>query len=354
MSTSQSGLSSSVTKLTTDDFGVTSDGKKVTRYTLTNSSGANIKIINLGAAITEINVPDKDGKLGDVTLGFDTLKEYEDNACYMGALNGRFANRIAGGQFTLDGRTIKLCINHQTNSLHGGKIGFDKKLWDGTEQNGSLVLRYVSPDGEENYPGELSVTVTYSFDDDNTMTIDYKATTTKPTPVNLSNHAFYNLAGHGAGHIRDHIVMIKATHYLPVDEVYIPTGEIRPVAGTDYDLTSPVCLGDRLDKVRGGQGFDTNFCLDNNGKHEMVMRVDHPPSGRYLEVSTDEPGITFYTSNVMADMKGKGGATYCRFCAFVIEANHHPDSVNKPHFPSTILRPGQVYTQTTSYKFGLL
>uniref|UniRef100_A0A2C9JK14 Aldose 1-epimerase n=1 Tax=Biomphalaria glabrata TaxID=6526 RepID=A0A2C9JK14_BIOGL len=344
----------SVTKITKEDFGQTQDGKKVTRYTLTNSSGANVKILDLGGIVNEINVPDKDGKLGDVTLGFDQVKDYEEKPGYIGALIGRVANRIAGGQFTLDGQTYNLFINNGKNSLHGGKIGFNKKIWDVIEQNGSLVLRYVSPDGEENYPGELSVTVTYSFSEDNKLTIEYSASTDKATPVNLTNHAYFNLAGHGTGHIKDHVVTLHAKHYLPLDENMIPTGEIRPVAGTEYDLTSPVRLGDLLDKVPSGMGFDNNFCLDNNEKLDMVTRVDHLPSGRYLEVCTDEPGMQFYTAYWLADMTGKGGAGYGRFCAFCLEAQHYPDSVNKPEFPSTILRPGQLYTQTTSYKFGLL
>ncbi|KAH9512269.1 hypothetical protein Btru_041352 [Bulinus truncatus] len=343
-----------VTTITKEDFGKTKDGEKVTRYTLTNSKGANVKILDLGGILNEINIPDKNGTFGDVTLGFDQVEDYEDKPGYLGALIGRFANRIAGGQFTLDGKTYNLFINNGPNSLHGGKIGFNKKIWEVTEQNGSLVLRYVSADGEENYPGQLTVTVTYTFDEDNKLTIEYHASTDKATPINLTNHAYFNLAGHGTGHIKDHIVTLYAENYLPLDENMIPTGEIRPVNGSEFDLRTPVTLGERLDKVPGGKGFDNNFCLDNNGKFELVTRVDHPPSGRYLEVFTDEPGMQFYTSFWMSSMTGKGGAAYGQFGAFCLEAQHYPDSVNKPQFPNTILRPGQFYTQTTAYKFGLL
>ncbi|CAL1540977.1 unnamed protein product [Lymnaea stagnalis] len=342
------------TKITSDDFGHTQSGQKVTRYTLTNSSGASVKILDLGGIVTEINVPDKDGKLGDVTLGFDKVEDYEEKPGYLGALIGRVANRIAGGQFTLDGKTYNLFINNGPNSLHGGKIGFNKKIWDVSIENEKLVLRYVSADGEENYPGELTVKVIYGFDEDNQLTIDYSATTTKATPINLTNHAYFNLAGHATGHIKDHAITINADSYLPLDENSIPTGEIRPVAGTEYDLRTPVRLGDRLENVPGGRGFDNNFCLSNNGELKLIAKVEHPLSGRYMDVLTDEPGIQFYTAFWLASMTGKGGAAYGQFGAFCLEAQHYPDSVNKPQFPTTILRPGEFYTQTTVYRFGLL
>ncbi|XP_059140713.1 LOW QUALITY PROTEIN: galactose mutarotase-like [Physella acuta] len=343
-----------MTKIVSDYFGSTKEGLKVTRYTLTNKSGANVKILDLGGTITEINVPDKDGNLGDVTLGFDNVSDYEEKFGYFGAINGRVANRIAGGQFTLDGVTYNLCINYGPNALHGGKVGFDKKIWEASVKEDKLVLKYVSADGEENYPGELTVTVVYGFDDDNKLSIDYTATTTKATPINLSNHAFYNIAGHGTGHLNGQTITMYAETYLPLDEHTIPTGEIRPVAGTEYDLRQPVDLGERVKIVSEGRGFDTNFCLDNNGALKLATRFEHKLTGRFLDVYTTEPGMQFYTSYLMANMKGKGGVDYGPFAGYVLEAQHYPDSVNKPQFPNSILRPGETYTQKTIYHFGLL
>uniref|UniRef100_A0A0B7ADB9 Aldose 1-epimerase n=2 Tax=Arion vulgaris TaxID=1028688 RepID=A0A0B7ADB9_9EUPU len=344
----------SETKITSDDFGVTSEGQKVTRYTLSNSHGLVVKIIDFGGVITEINVPDKNGKLNDINLGFDTFQEYEVNRPHFGALIGRVANRIAGAQFILDGQTYDLFVNNGPNCLHGGKVGFDRRQWQSSVKDNKLVLKYVSLDGEENFPGELNVTVVYTLDDNNALTIDYSATTTKTTPINLTNHSYFNLAGHDAGHINDHVITIPAESYLPLDQYSIPTGEIKAVSGNEYDLRTPVSLGDRLNKVPGGIGFDNNFCLNNNGQLKLAARVEHPPSGRYMEISTTVPGIQFYTAYYLTNVTGKGGVAYERFGAFCLEAQHYPDSVHQPSFPNSYLHPGETYTQKTVHKFGVL
>ncbi|CAG5119827.1 unnamed protein product [Candidula unifasciata] len=342
----------SQTTVTTDDFGVTRDGRKVTRYTLTNGNGLIVKIINFGGVITEIHVPDREGKLDDISLGFDTLAAYEDNNPRFGALIGRVANRIAGAQFTLDGHTYNLFANDGPSCMHGGRVGFDRKLWESEVKDDKLVLTYVSPDGEENFPGELTLTVVYSLDDTDSLTLDYTATTTKKTPINFTNHSYFNLAGQSSGPINDHVVTINADSFLPLDQYSIPTGEIKAVTGTERDLRTPVRLGDRLTQVPGGIGFDNNFCLDNNGKFVLAARVDHPPTGRYLEVRTTEPGIQFYTAYYLTGVNGKRGASYQKFGAFCLEAQHYPDSVHHPSFPNSILSPGETYTQKTVYKFG--
>ncbi|BFZ07012.1 hypothetical protein BsWGS_10051 [Bradybaena similaris] len=342
----------SQTKITSDEFGVTSDGHKITRYTFTNVNGIVIKIIDFGGAITEILVPDREGKLDDVNLGFDTLAEYEVNRPHFGALIGRVANRIAGAQFTLDGQTYSLYANNGPNCLHGGKVGFDRKIWESTVKDDKLILTYVSADGEENFPGELTLTVVYSLDDNDALTLDYTATTTKKTPVNFTNHAYFNLAGHAAGTINDHVITIPAKSFLPLDQYSIPTGEIKAVEGTEHDLRTPVRLGDRLSQVPGGIGFDNNFCLDNNGQFVLAARVEHPATGRYMEVSTTEPGMQFYTAYYLTDVTGKGGVAHNRFGAFCLEAQHYPDSVHQASFPNSNLSPGEIYTQKTVYKFG--
>lgn len=343
-------------EITSDSFGQTTDGRNVTRFTLSSSSGGLVvRILDYGGIITEILVPDRQGNVADVCLGFDDMEGYSVNSPYMGAVIGRVANRIGKGQFTLDGHTYHLYVNNGPNSLHGGKIGFDKKLWGSTVSGPSLALRYVSPDGEENYPGELSATVTYTVTDDNQLVIDYTATATRPTPVNLTNHAYFNLAGHAAGTIEDHDVTITASQYLPVDQDSLVTGEVRDVAGTEWDLRSPVRLADRLPAVPGGKGFDNSFCLGGRaGAPSLAARVEHQASGRVLECLTTEPAVQFYTSYFLDVARAKGGHAYGRFGALCLEAQHYPDSVNQPSFPNTVLRPGETYRQTTIYKFGVV
>jgi len=341
-------------KVGVDNFGKTEDGRAVTRYSLSNSKGVCVKIIDYGGIIAEILTPDSKGEVGDITLGFDSVKDYENNPPYFGALCGRVANRIAEGKFTLEGQSYQICVNNGPNSLHGGKEGFNKKLWSGEVKGETVVLKYVSPDGEENYPGELTTTVIYSLDEDSRLKIEYESTTTKTTILNVTNHAYFNLAGHDCGHINDHVMIMHADSYLPLNEHSIPLGEVRKVEGTAYDMRSPVKLGDRLSQVPGGIGFDTNYCLDNNGKMKLATRVEHPPSGRYLEAHTTEPGMQLYTAFYLDGFTAKGGAIYPSLGGFALEAQHYPNSINQPEFPSTILHPGETYRQTTVYKFGVL
>ncbi|KAK7103360.1 hypothetical protein V1264_018275 [Littorina saxatilis] len=342
-------------EITQDSFGKTKDGREVKRYTLKNSSGSLVvRILDYGGTISEIHVPDRNGELADITLGYDDMAGYESGAACMGAIIGRVAGRIAGGKFTLDGKTYTLCLNHGEHALHGGKVGFDKRLWSGKVEGDKLVLKYVSADGEEGYPGELTTTVSYRVTDDNQLIIEYEAITTKPTPVNLTNHSYFNLAGHDAGTMEDHIVTIDADRFMPIDKYGVPTGEIGKVEGTEWDLRKPVRLGDRLHKVPGGEGFCHNFCLTPNEGSQLrfAARVEHPASGRSIECWTTEPGLQFYNSYYLNQPKGKGGAAYTRFGAFCLEAQHYPNSLHEPSFPNIILRPAETYRQTTVYKFG--
>ncbi|XP_005089148.1 galactose mutarotase [Aplysia californica] len=342
------------TKITSEPFGQTEDGQEVTRFTLTNSKGASVKILDYGGRVADINVPDKNGKMGDVSLGFDNIKDYEAHPLFFGGLCGRVANRIAGAEFTLDGKTHKLFVNNGPNTNHGGKAGFDQRMWKGEIKGDKLVVSYLSVDGEEHFPGDLSVEVTYSLCEDNSLKLEYKATTTKPTILNLTNHTYFNLAGHGAGHLDDHVITMYSDSYLPLDETGVPLGEVKKVDGTEYDLRSPVRMGDRLHNVPGGKGFDINFCLDNNGEMKLAARVEHPPSGRYLECRTTEPGLQLYSAFYIYPMTGKEGAAYGKYGGLCLEAQHYPDSIHKPDFPTTVLRPGETYTQTTIYKFGII
>ncbi|XP_070179977.1 galactose mutarotase-like [Littorina saxatilis] len=342
-------------EITQDSFGKTKDGKEVKRFTLKNSSGSlEVKVIEYGAIITEIHVPDRNGKMVDINLAFDEMTGYESGNPEFGAVVGRVANVTAGCQFTLDGKTYSLFKNRPTSSCHGGQRGFADRLWSGKVEGDKLVLKYVSADGEEGYPGELTTTVSYRVTDDNQLTIEYEAITTKPTPVNLTNHSYFNLAGHNAGTMDDHVVTIAADHFLPIDKDGVPTGEIGKVEGTEWDLRKPVRLGDRLHKVPGGEGFCHNFCLTPNEGSQLrfAARVEHPASGRSIECWTTEPGLQFYNSYYLNQPKGKGGAAYTRFGAFCLEAQHYPNSLHEPSFPNIILRPAETYRQTTVYKFG--
>ncbi|KAK0052214.1 aldose 1-epimerase [Biomphalaria pfeifferi] len=357
-------------KITNDYFGKTKDGQQVTCYSLANSHGINIKILDFGATITEINVPDKNGVINDINLGFNTVEEYEEKPGYIGGFIGRVANRIGGGEFTLDDETYKLyqnngqhCLhggqvgfnkNNGQHCLHGGQVGFNKKMWTGEVTNDSLILKYVSPDGEENFPGELIVTAEYQLNDDNEFLMLYTATTSKASPVNLTEHTYINLAGHDYGCIKDHIVTIPASYWLPLGDDGLPTGERQPVEGSDYDLRLPTCLADVVDKIPTGRGFENYFCLEDNKDLKLAARVEHPPTGRYLELHTTEPGLQFYTSYYLPEMAGKNGATYKQFCAIDLEAQHYPDSIHQPNFPTTVHQPGKTYTQKTVYTFGIL
>jgi len=347
-------------------FGQTHDGTKVSMYTLKNSSGMSVQITNYGATILRILAPDRSGRTADVVLGFNTLAEYEKDSPYFGATVGRFANRIANGQFTLDGRTYNLAKNNSPGgipcSLHGGKRGFDKVVWDAerTTVDGvpALVLNYVSKDGEEGYPGSLKVTVTYSVTDDNALRIDYAATTDKATPLNLTNHTYFNLLGEGNGDVLGHRVMINADYYTPTNKGLIPTGEVAAVKGTPFDFTEAHVIGERInadsEQIQAAGGYDHNWVLNSkDGKLAHAATVSEPTTGRILDVWTTEPGLQFYTGNFLdGKLVGKSGKIYPYRGALTLETQHFPDSPNQPGFPSTILRPGQTYRATTVYRFS--
>jgi aldose 1-epimerase len=335
-------------------FGTTSRGQKVEMYTLRSSaSPVWASIMTYGGHVTELHTPDRNGKLGDVVLGFATLAEYEKQNAYIGSLIGRVGNRIAKGTFTLDGKTYHLPTNNGPNTLHGGLIGFQSVVWEAEALDHAatpaLKLTHVSPDGEDGFPGNLRTTVVYTLDG-NGLKIDYTATTDKATPVNLTNHAYFNLKGPGQGDVLGHVIMLNAGRYTPVTADLIPTGELPSVKGTPFDLTKPIAIGAHIHEIPGG-GYDHNYVLDTNGDlNKLAGRVVEPTSGRMMELYTTEPGVQFYTGNFLGGTSGIGG-TYVKHGAFCLETQHFPDSVNHPNFPSTILRPGQTYRTTTIYRF---
>ena len=343
-------------------FGTTKDGQNVDLYTLTNANGLVTKITNYGGTVTELWVPDRDGKLDDIVLGFDNVSDYEEKSPYFGSLIGRFGNRIGNATFTLDGTEYQLPANDGQNTLHAGVKGFDKVVWDATPtmtDNGpALKLHYLSKDMEEGFPGNLDVTVTYTLTNKNELVIDYEATTDKPTVCNLTNHNYYNLAGQGSGDILGHRLMIKADAYTPVDKGLIPTGRIAPVKGTPMDFTKPAAIGARINKntkqLTYGSGYDHNWVLNKTGsKLSLAARVYEPTTGRIMKIYTNEPGIQFYAGNFLdGTITGKEGKVYQHRYAFCLETQHFPDSPNKPEFPSTTLRPGEVYKTKTVHKFS--
>lgn len=338
-------------------FGKMSSGEMVDQYTLTNSKGLTVKIITLGGIVTEVLAPDRDGKKANVVLGFDNLDDYAKGHPFFGCLVGRVANRIAGAKFTLDGKEYRLAANNGPNSLHGGLQGFDKKVWRATplpaDGPSGIKLTYRSPDGEEGFPGNLDVTVTYTLTDNNELKIDYRATTDKATPVNLSNHSYFNLTG-GKEDILGHELELAADEYTPVDKNLIPTGKIVAVAGTPMDFTRPQAIGTRLKEVGGTPvGYDHNYVLRGRGKGlRHAARVVEPKSGRVLEMATTEPGVQLYTGNFLdGKRKGPGGVIYGQYMGFCLEAQHFPDALHQPTFPSIVLTPGKTYEQTTVYRF---
>lgn len=347
--------------VTSKPFG-TVNGKSVQLYTLTNSQGMQVKITNYGGIVTSVIVPDRNGHMGDVALGYDNVQSYVKNSPYFGALVGRYANRIAKGKFTLDGKQYHLFVNNGPNSLHGGKVGFDKKIWTAkpvrTPTSAGLDLNLVSPDGEEGYPGTLKVHVVYTLTNDNALHIDYHATTNKDTVLNLTNHTYWNLDGAGSGSILGEVAMINANKYTPIDPTSIPLGPLAPVAGTPFDFRTPHVIGSRIKEkntqLKNGTGYDHNFVINHNGKGlALAARVYAPKSGRVMTVYTTQPGIQFYTGNFLdGSTVGKGGKPYNKRDAFALETQHYPDSPNQPQFPTTELKPGQVYHQTTIYKFS--
>jgi aldose 1-epimerase len=335
-------------------FGKTADGEPVEIYTLTNAHGLKGRVMTWGAGLVNVLVPDKSGELADITLGFDKLDKYLTRHPYFGTTTGRYANRIAKGKFTLDGKTYTLAVNNGPNALHGGLKGFDQRNWKGEPVANGVRFSYTSVDGEEGYPGTLKVTVTYTLSDQDELRLDYEATTDKPTVVNLTNHAYWNLKGAGEGDILDHVLTIHASKYTVFDENSIPTGKIEPVAGTPLDFTKPKAVGKDFAQLKGDPGgYDDNYVLDKPkaGALSLAAEVYEPKSGRVMEISTTEPGVQFYTGNHLSDVAGKGGKTYVKNGALCLETQHYPDSPNHPDFPSTVLRPGETFRSSTVYLF---
>ncbi len=342
-------------------FGNTLDGKPVELYTLTNPHGIEIRVMTYGGIIISVKTPDKAGQLADITLGFDSLAGYLDKSPYFGALVGRYGNRIGNAKFTLDGKEYTLAKNNGPNSLHGGLKGFDKVVWQAQpfERVGErgLILKYTSVDGEEGFPGTLHATVTYTLNDKNEFSLDYHATTDKATPINLTNHTYFNLRGEGSGSILNEEMMLNADHFTPVDATLITTGKIASVKGTPLDFTTPTVIGarinDKYEQLVFAGGYDHNFVINRKGPGlVLAARAFDPTSGRVLEVDTTEPGVQFYTGNFLVDVHGRHGHIYNKRDAFCLETQHYPDSPNKPNFPSAILRPGQTYHSTTVWKFS--
>jgi aldose 1-epimerase len=347
-----------------ESFGSTKGGEAVEIYTLRNRRGAEARVMTYGATLVSLKVPDRAGRFEDVLLGFDDLGTYETDTHYMGQVIGRYANRIARGRFTLNGVEYKLAVNNGENHLHGGLRGFDKVVWKARPLNakaGSAVeMTYVSKDGEEGYPGTLTVKVVYTLTEADELRIDYSATTDKDTVVNLTNHAYFNLAGQGAGDILGHLLMINADRFTPTDSGSIPTGELRAVRGTPFDFKRATAIGARIGQDDGqlkfGNGYDHNFVVNGRaGVLRLAARASEPKTGRVMEVWTTEPGVQLYTGNFLfpdGPGAGKGGKTYARRHGFCLETQHYPDSPNRPEFPSTVLRRGGRFRSTTVYKFS--
>lgn len=342
-------------------YGKTKDGTAVDLYTLTNSGGMQAAITNYGGIVASLKTPDRNGNFADVVLGFDTFDGYLGEHPYFGALVGRYGNRIAKGRFTLDGKAYTLARNNGQNALHGGLRGFDKVVWQAKEISGAggpaaLELTYVSKDGEEGYPGNLTAAVQYTLTDANELRIRYTAETDKPTVHNITNHSYFNLAGEGSGNVLDHQVMLHADRFTPVDAGLIPTGKLQPVAGTPFDFTKPTTIGSRInasdEQIRRGGGYDHNFVLNGDGM-KLAAEVYEPKTGRVLQVRTTQPGLQFYTGNFLnGSVKGKGGRPYNHRFGFCMETQHFPDSPNQPSFPSTVLRPGEKFTSETVFAFS--
>jgi aldose 1-epimerase len=357
------GRAQSAKNMDMQPFGKTSDGQEVFLYTLRNQSGMDVKITNYGGTITSIKVKDRHGKFNDVVLGFDNLDGYvsKNNTSYFGALIGRYANRIAHGTFVLDGHQYHIPINDGPNSLHGGLRGFDKRVWQAkdvsTARAPEVELHYLSRDGEEGFPGNLSVTVRYSVSGENDLRLDYSATTDKDTVLNLTNHSYFNLAGPGSGDVLEHKLTLAADRFTPIDQTLIPAGAIKDVAGTPLDFRKPTTIGARINEddqqLKFAKGYDHNFVLNHSGQGiELAAKVEEPHSGRVLEVFTTQPGIQFYSGNFLnGSVRGIGGVYNFR-SALCLETQHFPDSPNHPNFPSVVLRPGQEFHQTTIFRFS--
>ena len=360
MSCTPSNESQNYVPVHREDFQVEHNGKAIDLYTLKNSTGMVVQITNYGGKIVSILVPDKDGNLGDVNLGYETAETYLNGIASLGATMGRYANRIANAQFTLNDSTYQLAKNAGENSIHGGNQGFRFQVWDAEQiDDQTLALSYLSEDGEEGYPGNLQVKVIFTVTEDNELKLEYAATTDKPTVLNFTNHAFFNLAGEGNGDVLDHVLYVNADQFTVVDEESIPTGEIRDVAGTPLDFTTPTRIGDRIDadneQLQYAGGYDHNYVINKaEGELALAARLSEPNSGRVMEVYTTEPGIQVYTANSLTNEDtGKGGKTYGPRSSICLETQHFPDSPHHPHFPSTVLNPGEEYLSTTIYKFSV-
>jgi len=340
-------------------FGKTADGQEVKVHTLTNTKGLRVRLIDYGATLISVEAPDRHGKNANITLGFPSLEGYLQRHPFFGSTVGRYANRIAGGKFTLDGKTYTLATNNGPNHLHGGNNGFDAVLWKSEAVSSpdlvGVRFSYTSRDGEEGYPGTLETTVSYTLSDANELRIDYAATTDKPTILTLTNHSYWNLAGAGSGDILKHELTLAADQYLPIDDTSIPTGELAAVKGTPFDFTQPHAIGERIGELKKDphktKGYDHCFVLrGQQGKLELAARVTEPTSGRVMEVFTTEPGIQLYCGNFLDGSLSAGG--FKQHDAFCLETQHYPDSPNKPSFPSAVLRPGQTYRSTTMHRFS--
>lgn len=350
----------SAVKVTARPFGALPDGREVTLFEIRNENGAGMTLMDLGATILTLDVPDRDGALADVVLGFETAPPYLTDSPYFGAVVGRYANRIDEGRFTLGGETYQLPINNGPNSLHGGLVGFDKRMWQGeiveTGNGPGVRFTMTSPDGDQGYPGEMDVTVTYAFNDRNELTVDYAATTSEPTVVNLSQHSYFNLAGQASGSVLDHVLRINADATTPVDDTLIPTGEIAPVEGTPFDFRQPKPIGrdigvDNVQLTHGG-GYDHNWVLNGTGMRAAAELTD-PKSGRRMTILTDQPGLQFYSGNFLdGTVSGKGGFSYPYRGAVALETQHFPDTPNQPNFPSTRLAPGETFNSRTVFRFS--
>jgi aldose 1-epimerase len=349
-----------------EELGALADGTVVQRWTLTDGRAMTVRVLTWGGIVQAVEVPDRHGRPANVVLGLADLDTYvAANRPYLGALIGRYANRIAGGRFTLDGRTHRLPVNNPPNSLHGGTEGFDKRVWAASDAGGddaaAVELAYTSPDGEMGYPGTLEARVRYTLGPGGELRIDYQATSDAPTHVNLTNHSYFNLAGEAAGSIEGHRLLLHADRYTPTDATNIPTGELAPVAGTPFDFTSPHAVGERIDaddeQLRFGLGYDHNYVLGERpggGGLAPAARVEDPASGRVLEVATSEPGVQLYSGNQLdGTLVGAGGVAYRPRAGLCLETQHFPDSPNQPSFPSTVLRPGEVWRSSTIYRFSV-
>ena len=353
-----------VERIRVKSFGILDDGRNVQLFTLKNAQGTSVDIMDLGGVIVSLRTADATGNITDITTGFDHPQQYLSGSGYMGAIVGRYANRIANGRFSLDGKQYSLAKNNGDNAIHGGLTGFDKKFWhtvtESKSSEASLSLTLVSKDGEEGYPGNLTAKVTYTLNDRDQLIIDYSATTDEATIVNLTQHAYFNLNGHGAGSVLDQEIMINADQYTPIDNESIPTGELASVEGTPLDFRTAKPIGVDInsnhEQIRHGSGFDHNFIISHvvEGELTLAASVLSPSTGRTLSVYTDQPGMQFYTGNFLnGTLIGKEGAVYARRNAFCLETQHYPDSPNKPNFPSTILRPGEQYATRTVFEFGV-